>query len=501
MRFLLSLLALGSVSLLSPDARACGGCFHEIPTVGGGQQTGTVVTDHRIVLSLSSKETTLWDQVEYAGSPSGFAWVLPIRGVVRVGVGDDGFVDALDQLTTPAIHGPTVPCTRTVSSGANDPDDGSYSGGSASAGGCGGSTSTASPRPKAYTSGGSTTVETDDVSGGDESVTVTARSTVGPYEAVQVHGTDEGSIAGWLRAHDYEIPTDIEPILDAYVKDGFDFLAVRLKPGADVSAMRPIRVTFPGAYPTLPLRMVRAGAGKSVGMLVMVIGEGRWKTASFPSFIVDRSWIEWDFLVSRSSYSDDRAAAAAKLGGAAFALESSIDVAPDDIPVTPAQPSPMFDSGVSEASIDAMVDGEGDSASEAGDAASEAAATVDVDTTTDLDLAFPAGEARRVTRLRGDLPSASLDEDLTFEADTDPSELSREVNVKRYENFGAVCPASKPSPTPSTPSNMDALTQPRSSSGCACSLGGERVLPPVALGACAIAIAAIARRRRHGAGR
>ena len=180
------------------------------------------------------------------------------------------------------------------------------------------------------------------------------------------------------------------------MKDGFDFLAVRLKPGAEVSAMRPIRVTFPGAYPTLPLRMVRAGAGKSVGMLVMVIGEGRWTTTSFPSYLVDRAWIEWDFLVSRSSYTADRATAAAKLGNAAFALESSIDLGADDIPVTPAPPSPLFDAGVSEAAVDAIGDAE-DGAMEAGDAASEAS-TVGVDMTTDLELAFPTGEPRRMRR-------------------------------------------------------------------------------------------------------
>ena len=79
------------------DARACGGCFHEPPpptvTVTGGSQVSSVITDHRMVLALSSTQTTLWDQVEYNGEPYGFAWVLPIRGPAQIGVGTDRFVD------------------------------------------------------------------------------------------------------------------------------------------------------------------------------------------------------------------------------------------------------------------------------------------------------------------------------------------------------------------------------------------------------------------------
>src|SRR5262249_14461932 len=117
-----------------PDARACGGCFHEAPPPGAPPpppETASVITDHRMVLVLDSKHTTLYDQVEYSGDPKEFAWVLPVRGEVVVGVGSDAFVDSLDAMTAPVILAPPPTCPRTSSSGGGS----SYGG--ANGTGCG----------------------------------------------------------------------------------------------------------------------------------------------------------------------------------------------------------------------------------------------------------------------------------------------------------------------------------------------------------------------------
>src|SRR6516225_11885584 len=84
--------ALGTTT--AQDARACGGCFIR-PT----SQNGTVVTDHRMIFSVSPTQSTLYDQIHYSGSPSDFAWVLPIHGTVGVGVSSDLLFSVLDQST------------------------------------------------------------------------------------------------------------------------------------------------------------------------------------------------------------------------------------------------------------------------------------------------------------------------------------------------------------------------------------------------------------------
>src|SRR5215831_20271658 len=86
--------ALAVVTFSARDARACCGCFHETAS-----QNATVVTDHRMVFSVSPTQTTLYDQIQYSGSPTSFAWVLPVHGQVTVGLSSDLVFQALDQAT------------------------------------------------------------------------------------------------------------------------------------------------------------------------------------------------------------------------------------------------------------------------------------------------------------------------------------------------------------------------------------------------------------------
>ena len=70
------------------DAAACGGCFTP-PPPPMETETESVITDEKMILSISMNQTTLYDQINYSGSPSSFAWVLPIKGAVTVGLSAD----------------------------------------------------------------------------------------------------------------------------------------------------------------------------------------------------------------------------------------------------------------------------------------------------------------------------------------------------------------------------------------------------------------------------
>src|SRR5262245_2348241 len=79
---LLSIPLLALATTTVNDAHACGGCFVM-------QSENTQVTSHRMILSVSPQETTLWDQIVYSGAPQSFAWVLPTKGVVTIGLSSD----------------------------------------------------------------------------------------------------------------------------------------------------------------------------------------------------------------------------------------------------------------------------------------------------------------------------------------------------------------------------------------------------------------------------
>src|SRR4051812_46769055 len=87
--------AAAAIALGEHEARACGGCFHEQPTPAQPQVESTIVSDHRMVFSISEKETVLWDQVRYSGNPREFAWVLPVRPGTRIELSHNEWIAAL----------------------------------------------------------------------------------------------------------------------------------------------------------------------------------------------------------------------------------------------------------------------------------------------------------------------------------------------------------------------------------------------------------------------
>lgn len=258
--------AAASVLAAPRPARACGGCFHPPTQV-------TVVTDHRMAFSVSPQQTVLWDQIEYSGNPQDFAWVLPVMAGAQVQLSHDQFFAALDALSDPVITGPAPQC-----------------GGGGGGVGCMGTSSSNSGAAFNATAGGGSGVQ------------VVSQGVVGPYDTVTLHSTDPNALYDWLNVNSYVVPDSMRPVIDAYVAGGFDFLALRLAPGQGVQAMQPVRVVFPGASLTLPLRMVAAGAGANLGITLYVIGEGRYEAQNFPNATFDDSKLVWLHTQNISNY-------------------------------------------------------------------------------------------------------------------------------------------------------------------------------------------------------
>ncbi len=422
---------LAAASLLAPaDAAACGGCIYpQGPSDAGGPQTPSVITDHRMALALTPTMTTLWDQVQYAGDPAEFAWLLPVRGAVTVGIGSDNFLTTLDQTTAPRILPPRVRCDYPTPPPVRFDDD--YQGSSGC--GCMGSAS------KGTSDFSPTTGESADGGGGfgldaaiDEGVIITDRTTVGPYETVQIRSDDPDAIFQWLTRNKYAVPPEVAPIIGKYAAEKFDFVAIKLRPGAGVTAMRPIRVSWKGADPRLPLRMVAAGVGAQVGLKLFVIGDGRWRTKNFPTYSIDPGQLSWDFNVQRSNYTALRDRGATGFDNRAWALESSIDVSRSSIPA----PEPL-------APVDPPADAGSDATTaETGsaDTSPEASGPSISPTAPDAEIAFGTFASRRVTRLRADLPVRHLDTDLVLEADENQATLGVTLQTKTWTNGEFLCP-------------------------------------------------------------
>jgi hypothetical protein len=368
--------ALACAMVAEKDAAACGGCFHP-PT-----ETGSVITDHRMILSVSPQQTTLYDQIRYQGSPSSFAWVLPIAGEAKVGLSADTLFTALDSVSTTTIVSPNPVCP-------GPPNN------------C----------PQPTNAGGAA----DASAAFDSGVVVSHNAVVGPYETVQLHSTDPTALNTWLTTNGYAVPADVQPIIAAYVNEHFDFLAMKLVPGAGVQSMRPVRVTTAGASPVLPLRMVAAGTGATVGITLWIVADGRYETQSFPSFRITDEELVWDWASNQSNYRALRAQKTAAAAGRVFEMESSLVVYKQPLEYAVERgstPYPYADAGAEYPPVPGVDGGAGQTSDQARIA--------------DMATLFTGiqGDQFRLTRLRADLSHASLAADLVLQASADQSVLS-----------------------------------------------------------------------------
>jgi len=452
------------------DARACGGCFH--PPPGPDEVDGTVVTDHRMVLSLSTTQTVLWDQIKYAGTPADFAWVLPVKPGAVIELSQDSWIASLDASTQTVIQGPSSSCGAA-------PTEYDGSGG----GGCGfGASSESGGGAEGFSPGLDGTADAG-------AVQVVSQEVVGPYDAVTVRSSQGEALGDWLRVNGYAVPTGMQPTIDAFTSAGFDFIALKLAPGEGVQAMEPVRVITQGADPSLPLRMIAAGAGANVGIELFVLSEGRYHPQNFPDATIDFTQLAWDPTQSRSNYEELAAAALAANGGTGWLTEGAQPVnlyatggynlalgsAYESTCVPLTLPAPPSCSSGLEA---------GTSSGDAGDAGGDAGTAGDADTAgndagtgmgtgsceptvvgcDDLDLAMTGIDVGSlwVTRLRANLPFNALTSDLVLEATASQVSVSNVHSTSIYTipNYNP-CPASKGIAAGNNNGNS-------ASGGCAC---------------------------------
>ncbi len=440
----LTLTMLGFGLALAPsEARACGGCF---APPGAAQ----VVTDHRMVLSLSTAQTTLWDQFQYSGNPEEFSWILPIRYTdsTRVQLASDDFLRMLDNLMLPALQQPAPPPLPPGCQPQYDSD-------------------------RAPTAGVYDAATSAD-SSVDTGVTVLREEVVGPYAVAIVRGTSGMGLRDWLRMNGYSVPTAVEPVIDYYLGLNMDFVALRLRAGKGLNRMVPVRVTLDGYQPRLPLRMIAAGVADRVGIALTVIAEARIEAMNFPHLELSDADFVYDWA-SPPSYSDyPRIFVEAydtrnhAMGDRLWLTESSMDQSRDSLSSLASRLPPR--EGF------APVDG-----------GTSMAMSSPVD---DVAVAFTGlGASARVTRMRADLSARALDRDLDLAA-SDRGERQRfyQFGTERNRPAYSACPWTEADPTPSTAEGIQ----------CSVSRVSDQHLWASALVAGVALTALASRRRRRG---
>jgi hypothetical protein len=516
MRFacIATLISVSALSILSArDATACGGCFHEPPPPSEPTMT-SVVTGHRMAISISPDRTVLWDQVQFAGDPLAFAWVLPVGKGATLELSNDAFFDALEGFTRERISSNVIDCPGTSGSAFA----GSQSGAPSSSPGCGAFPVDASGDVGAGGGGGGGsggTPATRLAQGHDgDAVNVIHQGTVGPYETVTLEATDALNLRTWLTSHGYVIPPDIDPVLGDYIAAGSSFIALRLAPGAGVRQMQPVRVITPGASPVLPLRMVRAGTGDTTSIVLYVIGEGRYAAKDFPTASIDPAELTWNWSSQSSNYAALREQA---LAGGGFLTSwargepfDAPETTPDGIPASFAAPQRpavetlsdlYFSLGESLGADVGLCAGSAapygssekvvDACNDASCASSPLAQNFECGAMDDLGVALLGLHPSSVmlTRLEAELPRASLDHDLELTASFDQGAVGSLLQARK----GILEPSCPTAPQATGGGAVaDDPTPPRSA--CSCTLPSGRRRGTAGIGVAVVLAAALTRR-------
>jgi hypothetical protein len=274
--------SMGAGAFVRP-AQACGGCFSP-PSVSAP------VVGHRMAFAIAGERTVLWDQFQYTGEPEDFSWVLPITPGAYLEASSDAWFEALEAYTAVQVAPPPLNCAPPRSD----------------SGGCGTSSDDLG------------FVSADNGSFAGPTVAVLSRQTVGPYDTVTLRSVDGDALTEWLVGNGYVVPPDVEPIIAAYVSEGADFIALRLSPGQGVQQMTPVRVVTPSGPAILPLRMVAAGVGLSVDIVLFTIGEARFALPDFAEVGLESARLSYDFADNTSNYLELRRQALARNEGSTF---------------------------------------------------------------------------------------------------------------------------------------------------------------------------------------
>ena len=244
-------IALCCLFLLSLPAQACGGIF-----ISDSTRNKVSQDTERLLITVGKQQTTLYEEIRYKGSAQDFAWVLPVPVVPQVDTAPQNLFTFLEYMTEPRFVVPqtndcdSVDITRSLFQrngvGAGAPTSGS-------------------------------------------SVHVYSGGTVGPFAYEVIKGGSARELTDWLQGHHYAVPASTSSLIQPYVARNMYFLAMRLRPGENVSVIQPVKVTFPMVMQqiTIPIRLAATDIQNRMNMEVSVIAPERYAPQNYKDVTID----------------------------------------------------------------------------------------------------------------------------------------------------------------------------------------------------------------------
>lgn len=249
------------LSMWSFRSEACG-CFATTTT-----STPVVQAGERILFAVNQGVVTAHIQIQYAGDPTQFGWLLPLPSVPTLKVGSDQLFAQLEARTAPSYTLTSTPtCQRQ-----------SFTFGCASpslSGGARGNEMHTAPSP------------------------LVTEGSVGPYEYAVLDASDQNAMLGWLTENRYVIPNGTAGALAPYVHPGAYFLALKLQSGKSTGDLAPVVVSYASDAPMIPLILTAVAAVPGMGIKVWLLGSKRGVPRNFHHVVINDAVLAWRDEVS-----------------------------------------------------------------------------------------------------------------------------------------------------------------------------------------------------------
>ncbi|MFO0744242.1 MAG: DUF2330 domain-containing protein [Myxococcota bacterium] len=263
-------LALAALGPLATPARACGGFFCNAVTLSPIIQSG-----ERVLFARTATGVTMHIEVQYAGDPTSFGWIVPVPERPKDSRGQPLPLEQAIQLSASEIfqqlQAQTNP-TFSVRVGESLGDECQ----GASSGGC-------APVPMA--AGDAVHEERDQDDEGDP--VVLDEAAVGPYQAQLLEAPDVDTLFDWLNRNGYNQDPAARPLLQHYVDLHYVFIGLRLQTGKRTGDIRPIAINLSETAPCVPLRLTKIAATDDMPILIWVLGQARAVPKNFLSAVVN----------------------------------------------------------------------------------------------------------------------------------------------------------------------------------------------------------------------
>jgi len=248
----------------TPEAHACG-CFAPPDPTVPIVQAGEAIAFH-----MDHGQVTAHIQISYKGKAQDFGWLLPVDAVPTLGIGSDELFVQLISTTQPVYR-------LQAEYNGNCPFDPSRTGGG------GGSAGPASDSDEGGGGGG----------GGDGYDPLVIRDNVGPYDYAVLRADQKQPMLDWLDQNGFFVPAGTDGVVDAYIRPGAYFLALKLRKGNDVGDIQPVVVQYESALPMIPIVLTSVAADPDMPILVWVLGNSRAIPRNFYHTEINDAELNW----------------------------------------------------------------------------------------------------------------------------------------------------------------------------------------------------------------